>query len=558
MISVRMHAGSLWLCLFALLVFSQSTGAEEPAADTVSTHIQALLKQGALPKLRWGSFPDYQNPLEQLYQPTGFAPLWIKDGKPTRQAEAMIASLAEADGKGLNSADYDAELLRQWLAAPELSASPNPREAAWFDVAVSLSAMRYASSLYVGRVNPRNVHFGLSIEPKKLDLPGLLQNVAQSENPKELVDAVEPKLPVYQWLKDALVRYRTLAKEPESVPLNFPAKLSPGGHHKDVPGLRRLLLALGDLKEIQPEAADSETYDAELAAAVKSFQQRHGLAADGVIGKGTLAQLNTPLADRVSQIQLGLERLRWLPDDIKGLYLFVNIPSFQLYGSRDGDGFGQHDIQMNVIVGKAVNGRRTPVFHSDMTTVIFRPYWNVPYQIAAKELLPAIRRNPGYLARHNYEIVRGSSARAASAGNVGMLATGALRLRQKPGPKNALGLVKFDFPNSNNVYLHSTPSQGLFQRARRDFSHGCIRVEEPVRLAEWVLAERSEWTRERIEAAMKGASQKTVTLDTPIPIYIFYSTVLADREGRVSFFTDIYGHDAVLKSLLDKGFPYPS
>lgn len=561
MMRVRIPSGSFWFSLFALLCFVHAAKAEDPPADTVATHIQSLLKEGVHPKSRWGAFPDYQAPLDALYQQTGLTPLWIKDGKPTPQAAAMIDSLAEADAKGLNAADYDAASLKQWLDAPEL-ANANPRETALFDVALSLATMRYVSNLYVGRVNPRHVDFGLSIEPKKPDLPALLKSIAASDSPKTLVDAVEPNLPVYGWLKEALVRYQTLAKQTPTVSVAFPAKFRPGAKHKDVPTLRRLLLALGDIQEIKPEQADSETYDPELAAAVKAFQQRHGLAADGVIGKGTLAQLNVPLAERVRQIQLGLERLRWLPEDIKGLYLIVNIPSFQLYGSRDGEGFGHHDIQMNVIVGEAIDGRHTPVFHSDMTYVTFRPYWNVPYKITAKEYLPIARRNPGYLAGHNMEIVSnfGPNAQpyAASGGNIEMLASGALKLRMRPGPKNALGLVKFTFPNNNNVYLHSTPSQGLFQRSRRDFSHGCIRVEDPVRLAEWVLADKGEWSRERIETAMKGENPKTVTLNKPIPVYIFYSTVLADREGRVSFFSDIYGHDQVLQTLLDKGFPYPS
>jgi murein L,D-transpeptidase YcbB/YkuD len=194
-----------------------------------------------------------------------------------------------------------------------------------------------------------------------------------------------------------------------------------------------------------------------------------------------------------------------------------------------------------------------------MTYVTFHPYWNVPPTIAMKEVVPALRRNPGYLARNNMEIV---STRGASAGYGGdiadALASGAVRIRQKPGEKNALGLVKFTFPNNNNVYLHSTPNKGLFGRARRDFSHGCIRVQDPTKLAEWVLAEQTEWTRDKIEAAMNAPNQKVVTLKKPIPVFIYYSTVLADQNGRVSFYQDIYGHDQTLQALLAKGFPYPS
>lgn len=549
----------LAISLWTLLGLSPVAGAQEPVADTPATHIQSLLREGNNPGLRWGSFPDYQAQLNQLYQENGLKPLWIEAGKPSPQAIAMVSSLRNAGDRGLDSADYDADLLAKWLNAQGLAA--NPRQIAALDVGLSLSTMRYVSNLYRGRINPKLVDFGLSVEPKKADLPDLIRKISRSADPKALVDDMEPKLPIYQALKEALVHYRALAKETPVPTVTFPAKFSPGAHHKDIPALRRYLSALGDLKTPAAGQADSDLYDDELVAAVKSFQERHGLAADGVIGKGTVAAIHVPLADRVRQIQLGLERLRWLPADIRGLYLMVNIPSFQLFGSRNGDGFGHHDIQMNVIVGSSVNGRHTPVFHADMSYVIFHPYWNVPFNIAARELVPALRRNPGYLARNNMEIVSGfatdAPAYAPTRQNIEMLATGALKIRQKPGPGNALGLVKFAFPNHNNIYLHSTPSKGLFQRARRDFSHGCIRVQDPVKLAEWVLAEQGEWTRQRIEAAMAARTPKTVRLNQPIPVYIFYSTVLADRGGRASFYDDIYGHDRTLQTLLAKGFPYP-
>ncbi|MGX2041293.1 L,D-transpeptidase family protein [Methylocaldum sp. MU1018] len=535
--------------------------ASEIIPDTPATHIQSLVKEGVHPKLRWGKFPDYKTQLEQLYYQNGLAPLWLHAGKPTPQALALVASLGEADDKGLNAADYDAELLGKWSG--ELQAmTANPREIASFDVALSLSAMRYVSNLYLGRIDPHNINYGLSIESKRVDLPHLVQKIAQSPQPVAMIEALEPKLPVYERLKAALPRYRKLASEMASVQLSFPAKFSPGGRHKDVPALRRLLHATGDLEEIKPGSANSHAYGPELAEAVKRFQRRHGLTADGVIGKTTLNQLNFPLADRLRQIQLALERLRWLPEQIRGEYLLVNIPSFQLFGFRDGSAFGRSDLQMNVIVGESVDGRHTPIFHADMTYIIFRPYWNLPYKITAKEMLPQILSNPGYLARNNLELVPNFSPNAPvyepSLRNVEMLATGALKLRQKPGPKNALGLVKFAFPNHNNIYLHSTPSKGLFKKARRDFSHGCIRVEDPVGLAEFILADQGEWTRERIESAMNGTNPKTVTLKRAVPVYIFYSTALADESGNVSFYDDIYGHDLILSELLAKGFPYPS
>ncbi|MGX2032218.1 L,D-transpeptidase family protein [Methylocaldum gracile] len=535
--------------------------APELIPDTPAVHIQSLLKEGTHPKLRWGKFPDYKAQLEQLYYQNGLTPLWLNEGRPTPQAETLVASLAEADSKGLNAADYDAELLGKWLSEFDTTAA-NPREVASFDVALSLVAMRYVSNLYVGRINPNNIDYGLNVEPKRVDLPNLIQKIAQSQQPAAMIDALEPKFPIYERLKAALPQYQRLAKEMTPVQFSFPAKFSPGDRHKDVPALRHLLLALGDLNEIKQGSAGSPVYGPELAQAVKSFQQRHGLTADGIIGKGTLNQLNFPLADRLRQIQLGLERLRWLPEQIRGNYLVVNIPSFQLFGFRNGSAFGTSDLQMNVIVGESVDGRHTPVFHSDMTYIVFRPYWNLPYKITVKEMLPQILSNPGYLAKNSLELVPNFSPNAPvyepSFRNIEMLTTGTLKLRQKPGPKNALGLVKFAFPNHNNIYLHSTPSKGLFKKARRDFSHGCIRVEDPVALAEFILADQGEWTRERIESAMTRDKPKTVTLKQAVPVYIFYSTVLADESGTVSFYDDIYGHDLILSDLLAKGFPYPS
>jgi murein L,D-transpeptidase YcbB/YkuD len=418
------------------------------------------------------------------------------------------------------------------------------------------------SNLYLGRINPRSVGFGLNIELKRLDLPKRVREIALSLQPEALVAEMEPHFPIYGPLKDALIRYRALAREVPFLRFGFPAKFSPGMSHRDVPALRKMLVALGDLSEVTPGSEHSEIYDQALARAVKAFQLRHGLADDGVIGKGTLSRLSTPIAERLKQIQLGLERLRWLPADVRGLYLIVNIPSFKLYGSRIGDGLGQFDIQMNVVVGEAIDGRSTPVFHADMTTVNFRPYWNVPDAIAIKELVPEILKDPAYLQKNNMEIVASFASTAvplaADPAAIAKLSNGTLKLRQKPGLKNALGLVKFSFPNNNNVYLHSTPSINLFNRARRDFSHGCIRVQDPVALAEWVLTDNGDWPRERVVEAMeKGESSLRVGLKKPIPVYIFYSTVMADPDGRVSFYEDIYGHDRTLQVLLARGFPYP-
>lgn len=261
---------------------------------------------------------------------------------------------------------------------------------------------------------------------------------------------------------------------------------------------------------------------------------------------------------RIAKIQVAMERMRWLPQQIDSPFIVVNVPSYQLFAYRNSTDT-KPALAMNVIVGEAENAHHTPIFHATMSHLIFRPYWNVPRSITIKELLPRLRKDPNYLARHDMEVVSNFNQKEGIALTDDALAgisSGALKIRQKPGPKNALGLVKFMFPNNNNIYLHSTPAKQLFQRSRRDFSHGCIRVQDPVALAQFVLKNHKEWTLQRIETAMAGDKQKVVNLAQHMPVFIFYSTVMADESGALRFFDDIYGYDAQLEAILANGFPY--
>jgi murein L,D-transpeptidase YcbB/YkuD len=286
---------------------------------------------------------------------------------------------------------------------------------------------------------------------------------------------------------------------------------------------------------VQSGGGESE-YRGAIVDAVKHFQRRHGLEPDGVIGKGTVAALNTPLHIRVEQIQFALERYRWISDSFPQPPIVVNIPEFRLRTMIRQP--GAEPLDMAVVVGKAYH-HRTPVFTNFMRYVIFRPYWEVPPSIAQAELLPKMRRDPSYAASHNF-IVSGD------------------RIRQMPGPKNSLGLIKFMFPNSYNVYLHGTPATQLFSRSRRDFSHGCIRVENPAALAKWVLRNNPEWTEDRIVAAMRGSDNNKVDLAHPIPVLILYTTAVVEPNGEIHFFDDIYGYDSDLREALEAGYPYPS
>jgi murein L,D-transpeptidase YcbB/YkuD len=318
-----------------------------------------------------------------------------------------------------------------------------------------------------------------------------------------------------------------------------------------------LLTALGDLPEptAPVDGAQTATLDPALVEALQRFQTRHGLEADGALGRGTYATLTTPLGVRVAQIERTLERWRWLPPRLESPPIIVNIPQFRLFAFQSVEDVEEQMLTMNVIVGKAFPANRTPVFVSDMTYVVLRPYWDVPYSITTREMLPSIRSNPGYLASHGLEMVSGGGDAATAVEptpeNVEALARGTLRLRQIPGPNNALGLAKFIMPNAFNVYLHSTPAQSLFGRSSRAFSHGCVRVADPVALAQYVLRDEPSWTRESIVAAMNGMRPLRINLRQPIRVFIVYGTAVATESGTVLFFDDIYGHDASLQRQLE-------
>jgi murein L,D-transpeptidase YcbB/YkuD len=351
-----------------------------------------------------------------------------------------------------------------------------------------------------------------------------------------------------------LARYRELAADSSLLEVRLPeSTLRPGDSFAGSPPLARLLTRLGDTAPAATFPATS-VYEEPLVSAVRRFQKRHGLGDDGVIGAATRAALRVRLSARVRQIELALERLRWLPHlDPQG-FLAVNIPMFQLWAWESIPPNGAPAFGMNAIVGRSLD-TRTPVFVAQMEHVVFRPYWNVPRSILRGEILPAIERDPGYLDRHDMEIVAGQSdddtVVPPTADNLSKLRQGRFRVRQRPGPANSLGLVKFVFPNDENVYLHGTPARQLFGRARRDFSHGCVRVEDPVALAEWALRREPDWNRERILTTMTGTKTVHVKLSRPIQVFLFYVTaVVMPDDGLIHFAEDIYGHDAKLDRAL--------
>lgn len=543
--------------LFLLLPVG-NVQADRPANDlSVQDELRALANRGVLPELHWPDYSDYRIQVQKFYEPTGYALAWMQNLKPTPQARAMITVFSEANSKGLDPADYDSLL---WTARTEKLRSASPADLARFDLALTVSVMRYISDLHLGRVNPRYFHFGFDVEHNKYDLSRFVrERLVSSPDLGSALATVDPPFDGYRRTEKALQRYLQLAQQDDGNRLPSPKqRIAIAGRYSGIQRLQRLLCLVGDLEPASCAVEATDVYTGAIADGVKHFQARHGLEANGTLDQATIRELNVPLSERVSQLRLTLERWRWLPHEFSQPPIVVNIPEFRLRAFDQNDNVA---LAMNVVVGRAYR-RQTPVFAKDMTHVIFRPYWNVPRSIGRSEIVPSVERDPSYLARKNYELVT-HAGEFVTNGPVNddilrRLRDGSLEIRQRPGSGNALGLVKLMFPNEYNVYLHSTPSPELFTRPRRDFSHGCIRVEKPVELVTWVLRNNPGWDSARVEAAMQtGKDNYQVNLSNPIPVLILYGTAVVDNKDEVHFFDDIYGHDAALRETLAKGRPYP-
>ena len=522
--------------------------------------LRSIVQAGNLPELRWPDFSDYGKLVQEFYDSYGFALPWVRGMEPTAQARQVIAILQQAEQKGLSPEDYDGPRWDARLAKLKPSAAqPSEADAVQFDAALTVCVMRYISDLHIGKVNPKHFDFGFDVAAKKYNLPQFVkEDVVDVSDVGAALAQVEPPYPGYQRTIAALQRYLVLAKENAGTPLPAIQKtVAPGDSYAGVPQLIVFLRLVGDLPADASVPADSTMYQGPLVDAVKSFQSRHGRTADGKISTQTLADMNVPLSQRVQQMQLALERWRWLPIGLRAAPIVANIPEFRL---RAYDENFNVALAMNVVVGKAYD-HDTPVFEDNMQYVVFRPYWNVPYSIAKSEYLPKLARDPDFLAKKGFEVVDSRqqvvSSGAVSSDVLAQLRSGKLFIRQGSGPKNALGLVKFIFPNDYSVYMHDTPAQEFFAKTRRDFSHGCIRLEKPAELAVWVLRDNPGWSAEKVRAAMNGTTQQQVNLARRIPVLIVYATVVVPEDGRVHFYDDIYGHDAALAKVLAKGYPYP-
>lgn len=523
------------------------------AQDVAVATIRALVDTARHP---WALRPDFSPSLtvvEGLYPASHPAALWTDGDRPSPAARAAIDQLLAAPEHGLDPRDYDAALL-DGLAARLGTLAPEDR--ARFDVLLTVDLVRFLDEVRYGRLreNP------FSATPRQADreLGTLVSAVLAGDSIARQVRALEPQLAQYRRLSAALARQRALALDTSLGGLPAGQFLWPGAEYDSLPRLARTLVAVGDLA---PDSAPrGTTYEGPVVDAVRRFQQRHALAVDGVLGPATLAALNAPASERVRRIELALERLRWVPPIGPERFLVVNIPAFQLV-AFDSALAAAPSLSMRVVVGHPPD-RLTPLLFEQLRYVEFLPYWNVPWSIQVGEILPRLEVNPGFLRSQDMELV---TRRGRVVGDtitpalmVG-LRRGELRVRQRPGPLNPLGLAKFIFPNAESVYLHGTPRTERFAEAQRDFSHGCISVEDSGALAEWVLSGEPRWTADTIRAAMSGITTRRVLVSRPIPVLLFYTTAVVRSDGNVWFYPDLYDHDRELAEALeaDRTFTAP-
>jgi L,D-transpeptidase YcbB len=525
---------------------------EVSSTSAISSELRAMAAKGQLGN-NLGS-AGYREQIKRLYESANFAPLWINGDQPTSQATSLIEILCASRLKGLNPSDYDAESLA--TKSRSLKGASAAAHAS-FDAALTQSTMRYISDLRIGRVNPKHLKFDIDVQSKQYDLPEFIaQQVVHAGNVRSVLDQIEPPYAGYRRIENSLKQYLDLAAKGDGAKVPAGTKsIAPGDTYPGTAQLAERLRLIGDL----PQGGSFDSYSGALVEGIKHFQARHGLATDGKLDAATLRELNTPLSARVQQIDDALERWRWMPTEFQQPPVLVNIPEFRL---RAYSADHQLALTMNVVVGKAAP-TQTPVFTNDIKFIVFRPYWNVPPGILRRTVIPGIMKDSGYLAREKFEVTD-SSGRLVSPSDdlVAGLRSGKYFVRQKPGPTNALGLIKFMFPNTYSVYLHSTPSTELFSRSRRDFSSGCIRLEKPAELASFLLRNQLDgqqpWTLELVQKAMdSGKDNRQVNLATKIPVLILYVTAVAEEDGTVHFFDDIYGHGQRLNAVLAKGPPYP-
>jgi murein L,D-transpeptidase YcbB/YkuD len=494
---------------------------------------------------------DIDKRLTEIYYGNELQPFWIEDGKPGPRAADILAVLEDAESQGLEPASYFVDKIHQYWGSQDTAGLVR------LDILLTLGMMRYVADQHEGRIEPREVDPELFATARdvEVDWDALRQMAFEAPDMKAFLDQQAPPFLQYRELQKKLAEYRALAAKGGWPSISAGETLKPGMENPRVNMVRKRLAVTGDLA---PENMDSAVFDTALEKAVKRFQQRHNLTPDGAVGKQTLAAMNVPVETRIDQIVLNMERYRWLKRTLMGDRLVaVNIAGFEAVAGKA----GKFDVTMPVIVGKTYH--ETPVFSDTIKYVVFNPYWNLTPSIASNETLPKLKKDSHYLKKHNMRIFKGWGPNAPELdatkidwSKVSKKDMNRYRVRQDPGPDNALGTLKLVFPNKYNVYLHDTPAHGLFKKEQRAFSHGCIRMDRPAEMAAWVLGgEEKGWNLARVNEIIASRKRQVAVLDQPVPVYILYRTAFVNPEdSTLYFYEDVYGRDNLLaKALLGPG-----
>ena len=484
--------------------------------------------------------------VEEFYSRRDYRPAWSGVNGFAR-AEAMVKAIREAADEGLLPGNYHLrkaeDLLGKAYAAREKDNFADPAILVDLDLLLTDSFFTLARHLSAGCVNPVTLAPEWSFATDT-ELPAILTKALQTYGIGETLRLLSPAGTKYKALKDALARYRKMSGEDHQSPVPGGPSLKKGMRSPRVPEVRERLIFLGDLD--RHSGAAYELFDKDLQQAVMRFQERHGLKVDGIVGPSTLLELNVPMTDRIKQLIVNLERMRWSDSEGSDRYLIVNIARFELQVVEDGSVV----LSMKVVVGKPY--LNTPLFTGRLTYLVINPVWNIPYSIANKEVLPRVKKDPAYLREESITVLRGwgENEQEIDPDSVRWDSVNAntlnFRFRQEPGPLNPLGRIKFMFPNRFNVYLHDTPARNLFSQDVRTFSHGCIRIEKPLELADYLLKGDPDWTKEDIAAAIAGGETQEVRLPRPLYVYIVYFTAWVDKDGSTEFRKDIYGRDTAV------------
>lgn len=484
--------------------------------------------------------------LVPFYIQRGYQSAWLSaDGRPLPVADLLLASLSEADREGLRPADYRPTALKERLVElRQRETPPTVDQLTDFDLLFTDTFLTYGAHLLSGRLSPRKVDRDWTISPRSRDLAAVLREALTQDTVTESLRALKPLNKGYGQLRETLEHYRKVEQTGGWPTLGAGPNLRQGDQGPRVRTLRARLQASGDFDgRGNADQNAPAVFDKTVTEAVRRFQRRHGLQETGVVGPLTRAALNVPLSERIRQVELNMERWRWAPDDFGARYILVNIPDFKMDVFED----GRPVMESKVVVGRLE--RQTPIFTADMTYLVLSPRWHIPRSIAVKDKLPQLRRNPRALARQNIRIFN-SAGQRVDPGSVDWSAVSArnfnYQLRQEPGARNALGGVKFMFPNPYNVYLHDTPSRELFDRNQRTFSSGCIRVSNPLDLAEYLLKDDPKWSQAAIKKAAASGRERVVNLSERVPVYLLYWTAWVDEEGLVHFRDDIYKRDQLM------------